>query len=224
MLSPAAAALAGAICLAAAPLGGGIARAADAADAKGAGPAVIDNAVCLSCHGNEGFAVPGANGRPRSLHVVGDKFEKSVHGKRLCVECHKDITAIPHEKTGPLKVSCVQCHQDLWEAAKKEDKTKEFARLGVVVEQIDHYMRSIHARPNREDQSRTNATCYNCHDAHYVYPKDSPVRAEWRLGIPNACGKCHAKQREEYRLGARQAGHGKCQSRGAHLLGLPHHP
>jgi cytochrome b subunit of formate dehydrogenase len=130
--------------------------------------------------------------------VVGDKFKQSVHGKRLCVECHKDITAIPHDKVGPLRVSCVQCHQDLWEAAKKENKTKEFVRLGVVVEQIDHYMRSIHARPNREDQSRTNATCYNCHDAHYVYPKDSPGRADWRLGIPNACGKCHARQREEY--------------------------
>lgn len=169
-----------------------------AVQAQAQAPAAIDNAVCLGCHGNEGFSVPGADGRTRSLHVVGDKFGKSVHGKRRCVECHKDITAIPHEKTGPLKVSCVQCHQDLWEAAKKENKTHEFARLGVVVEQIDHYMKSIHARPSREDQSRTNATCYNCHDAHYVYPKDSPVRAEWRLGIPNACGKCHVKQREVY--------------------------
>jgi cytochrome b subunit of formate dehydrogenase len=121
-----------------------------------------------------------------------------VHGKRQCVECHKDITAIPHEKTGPLKVGCVQCHQDLWEAAQKENKTQASPRLGVVVEQIDHYMKSIHARPSREDQSRTNATCYNCHDSHYVYPKDSPERADWRLGIPNACGKCHVKQREDY--------------------------
>ena len=166
--------------------------------AQPAAPAAIDNAVCLGCHGNEGFSVPGANGRTRSLHVIADKFGKSVHGKRQCVECHKDITAIPHEKTGPLKVGCVQCHQDLWEAAKKDNKAGEFPRLGVVVEQIDHYMKSIHARPSREDQSRTNATCYNCHDAHYVYPKDSPIRADWRLGIPNACGKCHVKQREEY--------------------------
>jgi cytochrome b subunit of formate dehydrogenase len=166
--------------------------------AQPAAPAGIDNSVCLGCHGNEGFSVPGANGRARSLHVIGDKFAKSVHGKRQCVECHKDITAIPHEKTGPLKVGCVQCHQDLWEAAKKENKTPASPRLGVVVEQIDHYMKSIHARPSREDQSRTNATCYNCHDSHYVYPKDSPERADWRLGIPNACGKCHVKQREDY--------------------------
>ncbi len=192
MLTLAAAALTAVACLAGAPVGGGIARAADAA------PVPIDSTVCLGCHGNEGFAVPGANGRTRSLHVVGDKFQQSVHGKRLCVECHRDITEIPHEKGVQHKVSCVQCHEDLWEAAKKENKTKEFARLGVVVEQIDHYMRSIHARPSRADQSRTNATCYNCHDAHYVYPKDSPGRADWRLNLPNVCGKCHSEQRVEY--------------------------
>jgi cytochrome b subunit of formate dehydrogenase len=157
----------------------------------------MPNEVCLSCHGNEGFGVPGPDGKMRALHVVKDRFEQSVHGKRMCVECHKDITAVPHQK-GVLRVSCVTCHEDLWAAAKKEGKTKEFARLGVVVDQIEHYMKSIHARPNREDQSRTNATCYNCHDAHYVYPPGSATRAEWHLGIPNVCGKCHSAQRAEY--------------------------
>jgi predicted CXXCH cytochrome family protein len=157
----------------------------------------MPNEVCLSCHGNEGFGMPGPDGRMRALHVVKDRFEQSVHGKRMCVECHKDITAVPHQK-GVLKVSCVTCHEDLWAAARKEGKTQEHARLGVVVEQIEHYMKSIHARPNREDQSRTNATCYNCHNAHYVYPPGSAARADWRLDIPNVCGKCHSAQRTEY--------------------------
>lgn len=142
--------------------------------------------------------MPGADGKLRALHVKQDKFEKSVHGKRLCVECHKDITKIPHQKNGNIKVSCVQCHQKLWETAQKENKTQEFAQLGVVVKQIDRYMHSIHARPNIEDQSRTNATCYNCHDAHYVYPKGSAIRAEWRLSIPNVCGKCHSQELKAY--------------------------
>jgi predicted CXXCH cytochrome family protein len=86
----------------------------------------------------------------------------------------------------------------LWDAAQKEGKTAQYARLGVVVKQIDSYMRSIHARPNIEDQSRTNATCYNCHNAHYVYPVGSQGRAEFRLKIPDVCGKCHAAQRDEY--------------------------
>jgi cytochrome c551/c552/cytochrome b subunit of formate dehydrogenase len=162
-----------------------------AAQPSGAKPAAAaagsGNATCLACHGNEKF----------TPHLEQERFEKSVHGKRQCVECHKDITEIPHKKVAH-KVSCVTCHDDLWKAAQKEGKTQEHARLGVVVEQIDRYMRSIHARPNREDQSRTNATCYNCHEAHYVYPLGSEQRAEWRLSIPKACGACHAKQLEAY--------------------------
>ena len=45
-------------------------------------------------------------------------------------------------------------------------------RLGRVMDQIESYMGSVHARPNIDDQSRTNATCYNCHDAHYISPID----------------------------------------------------
>ncbi|HEX9672555.1 MAG TPA: hypothetical protein VGA12_03860, partial [Burkholderiales bacterium] len=46
----------------------------------------MPNEVCLSCHGNEGFGVPGPDGKMRALHVVKDRFEQSVHGKRMCVE------------------------------------------------------------------------------------------------------------------------------------------
>ena len=158
----------------------------------------FDNSVCLGCHGNDGFAMPGADGKMRQLSVQQDRFEKSVHGKRLCVDCHKDITEIPHKPGVVHKVSCVTCHEELWENAQTENKTQQNARLGVVVKQIDRYMKSIHARPSKEDQSRTNATCYDCHDAHYVYPKGSPQRAEWRLNIPNICGKCHRAERAEY--------------------------
>jgi len=102
-------AITGVIFLAAAPdIARAQAGATAAATAKEAPAAASPgNAMCLACHGNEGFSAPGANGRTRSLHVVGNKFEKSVHGKRQCVECHKDFTAIPHDKVGPLKVGCV---------------------------------------------------------------------------------------------------------------------
>ncbi len=176
---------------------------AEAADAPARKPAAAEignsgNATCLACHGNEGFGVPGADGQTRQLHVFPDKFGKSVHGKRLCTECHKDITEIPHKTGVTHKVSCVSCHEELWEAAQKENKTQEHARLGVVVKQIERFMKSIHARPNRDDQSRTNATCYNCHDPHYVYTNGSPERKAWRLNIPNTCGKCHSGQRDYY--------------------------
>jgi cytochrome b subunit of formate dehydrogenase len=161
-------------------------------------PAQIPNELCLGCHGNEGFGVPDASGQMRSLHVMKEKFEQSVHGKRLCVDCHAQITQVPHQRLDRIKVSCIRCHDQLWKKAQRENKTGEFAHLGVVVQQIDRYMKSIHARPSADDQSLTNATCYNCHDAHYVYPQGSPIRAEWRLNIPNKCGNCHKKELEAY--------------------------
>ncbi len=184
-----------------APLGVAATPPADTQAAGSAAPVAAekpDNATCLACHGIEGFAMPGADEKMRPLHVAGDRFGHSVHGKRLCVDCHKDITEIPHKKGVDHKVSCVQCHEELWATAIKEDKTTENARLGVVVEQINRYMKSIHARPSRLDQSHTNATCYSCHDAHYIYPKGSAERALWHKSVPNVCGKCHAKERDEY--------------------------
>jgi cytochrome c551/c552/cytochrome b subunit of formate dehydrogenase len=153
--------------------------------------------VCLSCHGNEGFSTTRADGKPRPLHVTKDRFEYSVHGKRECVECHKDITEIPHRPGVAHRVSCITCHETLWKSL-EENRSTEYKRLGVVADNIQRYLRSVHARPSSEDQSRTNATCYNCHDAHYVYPLGSTGRADWRLNIPNVCGKCHTKERELY--------------------------
>ena len=170
-------------------------EAAKAAEAPAEKP---DSATCLACHGNPGFSGPGPDGKDRPLHVEADKFLNSVHGKRACVDCHTNVTEIPHPPGMRVKVSCVNCHENLWEAARREGKTAENPRLGVVVEQIKRYEHSVHARPSREDQSRTNATCYNCHDAHYVYPVGSTIRTEWRLNIPNTCGKCHAKERDQY--------------------------
>ncbi|MGD8569791.1 MAG: cytochrome c3 family protein, partial [Gammaproteobacteria bacterium] len=157
-----------------------------------------ENSTCFGCHGMEGFAVPTADGGMRHLTISKDKFNKSVHAKRRCVECHQDIEQIPHRKNVERKVGCVQCHRQLWDKAKREGKTDEYPRLRVVVAQIDSYMGSVHARPNIEDQSRTNATCYNCHNAHYIFPKESMERVERRLDIPNVCGKCHTKQKQLY--------------------------
>ena len=158
----------------------------------------LTNEACLECHGIEGFVPAPPPGQKSSLWVMKDRFRGSVHGSRQCVECHKNITQIPHQKV-EVKVSCIQCHQELWENAQDEGKTAEFAKLGTVVQMIDKYLKSIHARPNKIDQSRTNATCYNCHDAHYVYPKGSPNRNWWRLHLPYTCGNCHSKELEAYK-------------------------
>jgi cytochrome b subunit of formate dehydrogenase len=158
-----------------------------------------NNDLCLGCHGAEGFAMPGADGQMRDLNIRVDEFKESVHGKRFCVECHKDIVEIPHRPGVDRKVGCVECHRSLWDAALQQNKTGEFARLGVVVKQIESYMRSVHARPNIEDQSRTNATCYDCHNAHYVTPIHNVVGAHSRLAIPEICGRCHTEELADYK-------------------------
>ena len=187
-----------AVCGASSP---GAAQAADsgasAAQPTWQTPAKIPSEMCLSCHGTEGFAVEGPDGRPRSLFVDQEKFKPSVHGGRQCVDCHTNITSIPHPPT-QIRVSCVSCHESLWDKAQKEGKTEEFATLGFVVERIAKFMNSIHARPSQADQSQTNATCYNCHDAHYVYPPGAPLWQAWRLNLPNTCGKCHSQELAAY--------------------------
>ena len=170
---------------------------AAAAPAAPAAAPKIPSDMCLMCHGNPGLTAKGPDGKPRNLSVAKDQFKQSVHGVRNCVDCHTNITSAPHAPT-QVKVSCVNCHESLWKTAQKEGKTQENARLGVVTQQIDKYMHSVHARPSREDQSRTNATCYDCHDAHYVYPRGTPIREQWRLNIPNTCGKCHSNELKAY--------------------------
>jgi len=170
-----------------------------AADNASAGEAEEpDNDICLGCHGIEDFEAESANGQTRQLHISEGRFEDSVHGKRFCVECHEDIIEIPHREFLERKVSCVQCHQKLWADAQKEGRTAEYPLLGVVVKQIESYMGSVHAQPNREDQSHTNATCYDCHNAHYILPIEGKVGSMSRLEIPQICGRCHVEEAEAY--------------------------
>ena len=160
-------------------------------------PTKIPSEVCLGCHGVDGFGVPGANGQMRSLYVNGPKFLGSVHGKRACVDCHQQITEVPHQKLERIKVGCIACHQGLYEDALFQNSPDK-AELAMVVERIDSFLKSVHARPNKEDQSSTNATCYNCHEPHYTYPPGTSLWSEWRLGLPYKCGKCHTQELAEY--------------------------
>ncbi|HUC63133.1 MAG TPA: cytochrome c3 family protein [Alphaproteobacteria bacterium] len=158
----------------------------------------IPKEVCLACHGNPAFAVKGPNGETRSLFVDRDKFGHSVHGNFQCVDCHTNVTKVPHQPF-QVQVDCVSCHEQRFAEAQKSGNAKEIATMGFVAKQIDDFFHSIHARPSFKDQSRTNATCYNCHQAHYVYPPQTPIWQAWRMNLPYTCGACHQQELADYK-------------------------
>ena len=158
----------------------------------------LANNRCIRCHGKENYSRETASGEERALHVNAEKFADSVHGDWDCVNCHADIVKVPHRKGIDRKVGCVKCHQDLWADSQLPGADSKDTRLEVVNRKIDSYMRSIHARPSIEDQSHTNATCYDCHDAHYVSRTNSLNSPERKLKIPYVCGSCHSEVLDTY--------------------------
>jgi cytochrome b subunit of formate dehydrogenase len=204
--------LAGCICLFGSMLGGQSQAVAATAEASAAGTAVVatgklDNATCESCHdaNKSKLQAADANGEKRDVHAVdAGKYGGSVHSTMQCVTCHTDITdsTAPHKIAGSAKKpDCIACHEELWQTAKKNKLTKEEARLGVVVQNIEAYKKSFHAQPNKEDKTHVNATCGDCHDVHtFDVPAAGTIRrAEWRLTIPSLCGeKCHSDELEDY--------------------------
>lgn len=166
----------------------------------------LDNATCLTCHDARKVELKaaGANGNSHPLRgIENKKFGKSVHGEMQCIACHKDITdaVTPHKKGKEQKAECASCHQELWEIAKKENLTTEKAQLGVVVQNIEAYKKTFHALKNKDDPTRLNAKCDDCHDTHsFNVPRQGSVsRTAWHLTIPNTCGeKCHTDELDEY--------------------------
>jgi cytochrome b subunit of formate dehydrogenase len=163
------------------------------------------NTICLGCHGNseEPLETQDASGKSRVLPVIdAERISKGVHSDLACTTCHTNILSKfgPHKKSGAGGPNCETCHEALWEKTKQEDLTKEKARLGIVAQNIEAYRKSFHARPNADDPSRPNATCNDCHAAHYfnVPPEGTSKRTQWHLTIPKVCGACHEEQLAAY--------------------------
>ncbi len=122
--------------------------------------AAQDNDICLSCHGQRMEGTP---------HVNEKDFAKSIHGRNLCVSCHRDATDIPHPpKLAP--VSCRNCHRI----------------------ESDIYLHSDHGKYLGKGLPEA-ATCTSCHGkTHTLLSSRDPNSPVNRKNIPNTCAKCHA--------------------------------
>ena len=160
--------------------------------------AEITEQDCLECHGQKGFAVPqGENGTPpyRNLHVDGSTLHASVHGGYDCLDCHADIEQLPHRKDLET-VDCVSCHIKQGEGAAPERTPWLHSDSMDIVIQTKQYTHSVHAQ---KKGAKNNASCADCHTAHYVFPSDDPRATTYKLNAPETCGQCHEKALEEYR-------------------------
>ncbi|MDX2109004.1 MAG: cytochrome c3 family protein [Verrucomicrobiota bacterium] len=138
----------------------------------------IPNTDCLDCHS----AVAERHPVRKADEVPGfakDFFEKSVHQKLSCTDCHADVTSVDHPaKLAPAQ--CVSCHAG----------------------EVDQYTKSIHGLSHSMGASGA-AACSDCHGTHDIVPvkdRDSPV---FKLNLAFTCAKCHDQKglNEEYRIG-----------------------
>lgn len=135
------------------------------------------NSECLDCHLD-----------PTTTRTVGtnvvvllfptNKFDKSIHAKLDCIDCHEGIKDLVHDSKLPPP-NCSGCHE-------KEGKD---------------YATSIHGVSHKMGASGA-ADCWSCHGSHEIGAvklADSPV---FKLNLPNTCATCHtnAGLNQEYRM------------------------
>lgn len=173
--------------------------------------ATLTNDGCLKCHDGKSGKLESRGDKPRELRsLAADRFAAGVHGKLACTSCHTGITDNPAAGDGhrleagkqARAAGCAECHQALWDAARKDNTAASKPRLGTVVENIEAYKASFHARPNKEDRSRPNATCEGCHATHdfAIPPRSDPRHAQWRIAsAPSCAAECHSEALDEYK-------------------------
>ncbi|MBF0266987.1 MAG: cytochrome C [Alphaproteobacteria bacterium] len=158
----------------------------------------IENSRCLRCHGDhEDKFTLRPDGTQQNIFIENSVLELSVHGKVACTGCHSDVVKLPHAKPLAKSISCVSCHKQEWDKVKDSPDPKH-ERLGLVMRQTEDYLHSAHAKPRGQDQSRVNASCYDCHDAHAIGAPGEAQRVLHRLKNPEVCGRCHVKEKTDY--------------------------
>jgi hypothetical protein len=133
---------------------------------------------CGICH------LKGAGGAPMTQAL---QYMMSVHGKLSketenaprCQTCHGSHyvlpSADPRSETYRKKIPslCARCHP---------------AEYGV-------YITSIHGTEFLKENNMKAATCFDCHEEHFI---PNPEEKRWKLWLIGECGSCHREQLDTY--------------------------
>ncbi|HXR04447.1 MAG TPA: cytochrome b/b6 domain-containing protein [Verrucomicrobiae bacterium] len=126
----------------------------------------FSNADCLDCH-LDPSTTRMVNGKTVSLLFPTNAFQKSVHAKLACVDCHVGIKELVHGHPLPSP-DCDRCHE-------KEAKA---------------YVASIHGI-SRAAGAPDAANCWDCHGSHAMLPDMSPGSPLNFFQQAKTCGACH---------------------------------
>jgi hypothetical protein len=149
------------------------------------------------------------------------EYKDTVHGKARkggsaaaanCVDCHgkhdilrgKDAASPTNHAN--LEATCATCHG-------KESMPGQAKMPGGAV--ASQFHDSIHAKALAGAARSAAPTCTNCHGTHSIRTKDDEKSNVHRARIPETCGSCHGKERQQYVQGK----HGKLRQEGN--LGSP---
>jgi len=144
--------------------------------------------ACLSCHGQMEHQVVIKGKSPSYVDVA--TLRSSVHKQIACLDCHRDMTKVPHDDVVAL-VKCVDCHY------------KGNPRRAPGGDEYRDYVESVHAQVSPGEKKKPR--CTDCHGIHNILsPRDAQSQV-YKMHVPETCGQCHT---EIYRAYS-QSIHGK---------------
>lgn len=132
---------------------------------------------CSICHGKQEFKKVEPDGSVRPLFVDEAALHASVHAKWRCIDCHTDITQIPHQ-AGLAQVNCQRCHFPGNPVGAPEEINYE------------GYVESVHGRLRLAGNAKA-PLCQDCHGDHAIHRAADVVSAVNKANVPETCGRCH---------------------------------
>jgi hypothetical protein len=140
---------------------------------------------CTLCHGKPEFRKILVDGKIRELFVTAESLKGSVHEKKTCVDCHFDISEIPHRER-PRRVNCTHCHyKGNAEGAPQSD--------GYLA-----YFDSVHGKAIARGNAKA-PLCQDCHGSHAILKAKNDDSQVSQAKVAETCGHCHIQIYAHYK-------------------------
>ncbi len=147
--------------------------------------ASISMEKCTLCHGKPEFRKLLVHGAIRDVFVTGDSLKGSVHEKKVCTDCHFDVSEIPHRER-PKRVTCTHCHfKGNKEGAPQSDN-------------VLAYFESVHGKAIAAGNAKA-PLCQDCHGDHQIFKAGNPESTVSRFKVAETCGRCHMEFYAKYK-------------------------